>query len=289
MLHIERLLIRNRNLFVPTILHHSKMRTICEGERSNVRSAPKGAKDKIPLGINYGPVCPDLTSPTGGKDKDDDGGIVLKRAIVPGKCRMCFIPEEWFVFLRPMTGVSGPYILMIGLGNYLVSKEIYVMEHEYYMCLSLFVMGYYVTTRYGQIIGIALDKGVDAIANELEESRQNQVDGITTQIKNAKTTIWRAEGQKELIEAKKENVAIQLEAVFRERQMMVYKGVQRQMEYHVKRHWISRRIKHKWMVQWMLEQVYKGITPEFKKHVMEIAIRDLTVLADKYEASQANK
>ncbi|KAJ8737046.1 hypothetical protein PYW07_000317 [Mythimna separata] len=238
------------------------------------------------LPIKQGPVCPSLDVIKG--RKGDDEGPGLKRAKTPGKCRMGFIPEEWFLFLKPMTGVSGPYILMIGLANYAASKEILVMEHEYYLGLSVFVVVYIVSTRFGSKIGSLLDKQVDAIANDLEEGRYNQLASLKKVITDAETGIWRAEGQKDLIEAKKENIAIQLEAEFRERQMMVHKAVKRRIEYHVKRHWVSRRIKHKWMVQWILENVNKGITPEFKRKVMETAIRDLSALADKHKASQAS-
>ena len=236
----------------------------------------------------YTSVCPNLDFFPPDKGSSD-GGKVLKRALKPGKCRMGFIPDEWFLFLRPITGVSGPYLLMLGLVNYCASKEILVMEHEYYLGISICIVLYLVSTRLGPTVGSVLDKGVDEIANEYEQGRLNEIAAWQKQVEDAKTAIWRAEGQKDLIEAKKENVQIQLEAVFRERQMIVYRTVQKRIEYHLKQHWVTTRIRHKWMVKWIMEQVHKGITPEFKKHVMEIAIRDLSAIADKYESGGAKK
>ncbi|KAJ8737764.1 hypothetical protein PYW08_000359 [Mythimna loreyi] len=283
MLQILKYSIQKPKILIPMVLQHTtehrKSKECCDKGAANLKKPPTSYT------INRGPVCPEIDKFKG--DKDDGGKGGLKRAKVPGKCRMGLIPEEWFQFLRPMTGVSGPYILMIGLANYAASKEILVMEHEYYLGISIFLVIYIVTTKFGSKVGSLLDKQVDAIANKLEDGRNQQLGVLKKHIADAELGIWRAEGQKELMDAKKENIKIQLEAVFRERQMMVHRGVLRRMEYHVKRHWVRRRIRHKWMVQWILEHVHKGITPEFKKHVMEIAIRDLTLLADKYQAGKA--
>lgn len=209
------------------------------------------------------------------------GGMGLVRALKPGKCRLGFIPEEWFLFFKPMTGVSGPYIFMFVLGNYLVSKEIYIMEHEYYLGISIAIVLYIITTRFGSKIGAALDKEVDAIANALEQDRTDELALNKKIIKDAEDAKWRAQGQKELMDAKKENIAMQLEAVYRERLMMVFQGVRGRMDYHVKRYRAENRVHQKWMIEWILENVRKSITPEFKKQALDSAIKDLAALASR--------
>ena len=34
--------------------------------------------------------------------------------------------------------ISGPYMFLVSFGTYLVSKEIYVLEHEFYCGVALF-------------------------------------------------------------------------------------------------------------------------------------------------------
>lgn len=79
----------------------------------------------------------------------------------PGKVRLGFIPDEWFQFFYKKTGVTGPYTFGAGLLTYLFSKEIYVMEHEYYTGLSLIVMSYIACKKLGPVIASALDKEID--------------------------------------------------------------------------------------------------------------------------------
>ncbi|XP_072930608.1 ATP synthase subunit b, mitochondrial-like [Epargyreus clarus] len=194
---------------------------------------------------------------------------------------MGLIPEEWFLFFHSKTGVTGPYLFGIMLTNYLVSKEKFVMEHEYYCGLSIFVIIYYVSTNFGPAIGAALDKDVDEVANALEKSRTDEIAGLEGAIKAAKDAQWRAEGQQLLMDAKKENVAMQLEAVYRERLMQVYKMVKGRMDYHVKLYRAQARIQQKWMLEWILSQVMKSITPELEKQALNRAIEDLAAAANR--------
>ena len=71
------------------------------------------------------------------------------------------LPEEWFTFFYNKTGVTGPYVFGAGLMTYLCSKEIYVMEHEYYNGLSLAVMVVFAVKKFGPSLAAYLDKEVD--------------------------------------------------------------------------------------------------------------------------------
>ena len=83
----------------------------------------------------------------------------------PGKVRMGFIPEEWFQFFYNKTGVTGPYTFGVGLITYLCSKEIYVMEHEYYSGLSLAIMAIIAVKKLGPGIAGYCDKEIDVSVN----------------------------------------------------------------------------------------------------------------------------
>lgn len=66
-----------------------------------------------------------------------------------------------FQLFHSKTGVTGPYTFGVGLATYLFSKEIYVMEHEYYTGLSLLLMVYVATTKLGPSVSQWLDKEID--------------------------------------------------------------------------------------------------------------------------------
>lgn len=153
------------------------------------------------------------------------------------------------------------------------------MEHEYYSGLSWIVVLILVVKKMGPGIGASLDADVDAVLKEFEDDRTAEMKTYETVIKDAKDAQWRAEGQKLLMDAKKENIAMQIEAIYRERFMLVYKTVKGRMDYHLKRHQAETRIQQRWMTGWILENVRKSITPDFEKQALDRAIQDLAAAA----------
>lgn len=197
----------------------------------------------------------------------------------PGKVRLGFIPEEWFQFFYKKTGVTGPYTFGVGLLTYLCSKEIYVMEHEYYSGLSLAIMAVVAVKKLGPIVAAWTDKEIDRIENEWKSGREEELQNLSEAIEAEKKEQWRAEGALLLMDAKKENIALQLEAAFRERAMNVYNEVKRRLDYQVECRHIERRINQKHMVNWIVKNVLASISPQQEKETLNKCIADLSALA----------
>ncbi|KAF7403702.1 hypothetical protein HZH68_006496 [Vespula germanica] len=203
------------------------------------------------------------------------------RLVDPPPVRFGFIPDEWFTFFYSKTGVTGPYMFATSVGTYLLSKEIYVLEHEFYNALSFVIIWIILVKKLGPPLSKYLEKEQNAEIESWEESRKKQIDSAEENIKNIKDAIWRAEGQSLLMEAKRENVKIQLEAVYRERLAQIYNEVKNRLDYNAQIQIIERRIAQKHMVQWIIKNVLKAITPEQEKATLQQCIKDLQALASK--------
>ncbi|KYN20308.1 ATP synthase subunit b, mitochondrial [Trachymyrmex cornetzi] len=204
-----------------------------------------------------------------------------KRLIYPSPVRHGFIPEEWFQAFYPKTGASGPYVFAISLSTYLVSKEIYVLEHEFYTGISLMIMCIGSVKFLGPKLAQALDKGIDKYDEELNEGRNQEIKHYEDLISHEKKEQSNLDGQKMIMDIKKENVKMQLEATYRERMVQVYQEVKNRLDYQVQIQNLERRIAQKHMVQWIVNGVLKSITPEQEKATLHQCIKDLEVLAAK--------
>ncbi|XP_017133737.1 LOW QUALITY PROTEIN: ATP synthase subunit b, mitochondrial [Drosophila gunungcola] len=209
------------------------------------------------------------------------GGAIERRQRPehPGKVRLGFLPEEWFQFFYNKTGVTGPYTFGVGLITYLCSKEIYVMEHEYYSGLSLGIMAVIAVKKLGPVIAKWADGEIDKIESEWKEGREAELKVLSDAIEAEKKEQWRADGALLLMEAKKENIALQLEAAFRERAMNVYSEVKRRLDYQVECRHVERRLSQKHMVNWITSNVLASISPQQEKETLNKCIADLSALA----------
>uniref|UniRef100_V5H551 ATP synthase subunit b n=1 Tax=Anoplophora glabripennis TaxID=217634 RepID=V5H551_ANOGL len=197
----------------------------------------------------------------------------------PGKVRLRFYPEEWFQFFYKKTGVTGPYTFAFTLSTYLVSKEIYVLEHEYYSGLSLLIMWIVAIKKLGPPIAAYLDKEVDEYESAWNKSRVEEKQVLGEQIADEEKAQWSLEGQNLLIQAKRENVALQLEANYRERLVTVYNDIKKRLDYQVEKQNIERRIAQKNLVDWVVGKVRASITPDQEKQNINRCISDLGLLA----------
>ncbi|XP_023238976.1 ATP synthase subunit b, mitochondrial-like [Centruroides sculpturatus] len=201
------------------------------------------------------------------------------RRIYGGPVRFGFIPEEWFEFFYKKTGVTGPYAFGIGLITYLMSKEIVVAEHEFFCGVSLAIIFTTFIKKFGPKIAETLDKHIDNYEAELNNTKNDAIKTYEDAINGEKLEQWRAQGQKYLFDAKRENVHLQLEAEYRKRLMNVYEEIKKRLDYQLDMQNVSRQFEQKHMVNWIVNSVIKSITPEQEKEALQKCLSDIKVLA----------
>ncbi|KAJ8924452.1 hypothetical protein NQ315_007249 [Exocentrus adspersus] len=224
-------------------------------------------------------ICEKTTQSKSGSGikKDDKPPSSTNRIIrqQPGKVLFAFIPEEWFKSFIPKTGVTGFGTFLFTFGTYLVSKEYYVMEHNFYNGLGMFFLVWGVIKYMGPDVAKYFDREVDAYEKGWEKGRDETKAMLEEQIEDEKELQYQADGQVLLLEAKRENVHLQLEEAFRLRQMHVYKTVLDRLNYHVRVADVHSKIFHRNLIEYVTREVRKAITPELEKQMINISIDSL--------------
>jgi len=205
-----------------------------------------------------------------------------KRLLDPLPTRFGFIPDSWFQLFYPKTGVTGPYVFGVGFITYLLSKEILVLEHEFWTGVSFFMMIIYATKKFGPSVKEYLSKEHEKTLNAWNSGRDAEIAAMKEAIENEKKAQWQAEGQKMLFDVKRENVALQLEAAYRQRLRDVYSEVKKRLDYQVDKQQVETNIQQKHMVNWIISRVQKAITPEAEQENLKKCIADLKGLATKF-------
>lgn len=153
------------------------------------------------------------------------------------------------------------------------------MEHEYYTGISFFLLLYIGITKLGPGVKKYLDDESDRIEADFNQGRLDEIAHHEENIKQEQLAQWQSEGQLVLNDAHRENVALQLEAAYRERLAKVYAEVKRRLDYNVEVQHVDRRIKQKHLVNWVKEKVLSSITPDQEKENLNKCIADLSALA----------
>ncbi|KAL1462209.1 hypothetical protein WDU94_014064 [Cyamophila willieti] len=202
-----------------------------------------------------------------------------KRLIDPEPVRHIAIPERWFEFFYPKLGVTGPYTFTFGLITYLMSKEIWVTEHDFGYALGSVIIIGILHNKFGTQLGNYLNKEIQKDIEVLDGARNNKIQGLKDAVENELWNQERAKAQAVLFDARRENVQMQLEAAFRERALFAYNQVRNRLEYQAALESIHRRISQKHMVSWIVAHVLKSITPDQDKSTIKKCISDLKTLA----------
>lgn len=203
------------------------------------------------------------------------------RPIHPSPVRMGFVPEEWFTMLYNKTGVTGPYVTGVGLITFLLSKEILVMEHEFYTGIVLGIMSIAAVKKFGPSVANALDNQIEEEKQGYRQGREDQLNALKEGIENHELCIEQTKGQVVLFEAKKENIGLQLEAAYRERLQTVHDEVKKRLDYQMETSGVKTRFEQRHMVDWIVNSVRSSITPQQEQASLKQCISDLKALGAK--------
>jgi len=198
---------------------------------------------------------------------------------LPDPVRHWWIPEEYFQFFHSKTGVTGPYMFAISLGTYMSSKEIFVYEHDFYCGVCVWGAFVILANKLGPGMTKFADAEINAQKAELDSIRQREIDRCSQAVEEEEKSQWMAASYEDLIAAKKENVALQLEAEYRARIKDAFTQVKKRLDYQLQTANVLRANEQKHMVNWIIENVKKSITAKQEEDALKKCVADLKALA----------
>ncbi|KAM4873169.1 ATP synthase peripheral stalk subunit b, mitochondrial [Thomomys bottae] len=201
-----------------------------------------------------------------------------------GKVRLGVIPEEFFQFLYPKTGVTGPYVLGTGLILYFLSKEIYVITPETFSGLAVLLLMVYGIKKYGAACADFIDKLNEQKIAQLEEVKQASIKQIEKAIDTEKAQQALVHKRHYLFDVQRNNIAMALEVTYRARLHNVYKEVKNRLDYHISVQNMLQRKEQEHMIDWVEERVVQSISAQQEKETIAKCITDLKMLAKKAQA-----
>lgn len=178
-------------------------------------------------------------------------------------------------------------MLGTGLLLYMLSKEIYVINHETIAAASIGAVIIYGVKKFGPGVAAFADKLNDEKVAKAQEVKELAVSSLGQAIEDEKKEQWRVEGRQMLFDAKRNNVAMLLETNYRERLHMVTNEVKKRLDYQVELQNLQQRMEQEHMVNWVEQNVVKSITPQQEKESIAKCISDLKVLAKATQARAA--
>ncbi|XP_004689711.1 PREDICTED: ATP synthase F(0) complex subunit B1, mitochondrial [Condylura cristata] len=201
-----------------------------------------------------------------------------------GKVRLGLIPEEFFQFLYPKTGITGPYVLGTGLILYFLSKEIYVVTPDTFSAISTIGLLVFMVKKYGASIGEFADKLNEQKIAQLEEVKQASIKQIQDAIEMEKSQQALVQKRHYLFDVQRNNIAMALEVTYRDRLHKVYKEVKNRLDYHISVQNMMLRKEQEHMINWVEKHVVQSISAQQEKETIAKCIADLKLLAKKAQA-----
>lgn len=191
------------------------------------------------------------------------------------------IPESWFRFFYPKTGVSGPYAFAASFGSFLVSKEWIIYEHELLTGITSTAIFTYAVIKYGPKLSNWANSKIKAEGDNWENWRLGNIKCLDDIQTHYKGELDKTEAINHLYDIRKHDVEMQLEHEYRNRIKSVYEDTKRRLNYLVSVADSQRQIAHKNMVNWVISNAVNSIGQKQENEVLDSCIANLKQLSMK--------
>lgn len=194
--------------------------------------------------------------------------------------KLGLFPQTWFDAFYEKTGVTGPYLFGTGLVLTALSKELWVVEHGFSEFICFWAVMVFINKKFGKKISDYLYNSAEELnTKKLVEPLARSSAQCDSQIAELKTAIEQFKAADYIYQAKMENVALQLEEEYRKRLAEAHRAIKKRLDYQVEVEAAKKRYEHKHMVDWIVNNVIKGITPQQEKDALTQCIADLKKLS----------
>lgn len=215
-----------------------------------------------------------------GPDRDFKNYPTLRIPEHTPPTRLGIFPDRWFDAFYSKTGVTGPYMFMVSSFVFLMSKEYIVVDHN---SMEVIIVGgalYMFVRLLGKRVRDYTNKyNTDFMEKYWYEPIRETIDEAQANVDNTATQIQQQGRLKYLYEAKRENVDLQLETAYRQRLAEVHQAVKKRLDYQVEKENAVKRFEQNHMVNWIIRNVMKSITPQQEKDTLNRCIQDLKALS----------
>jgi len=148
------------------------------------------------------------------------------------KWRMMIVPDSWCRAVEKVTGTSGPYLLTGGVATFLWQKEIFVYDEQTWLLYGI-IMGYLFISR---AFGYRTDKYItEVLQKRINFMKSLKEEDLKEATEFRKESVAQSQSLKAVAEQFptifRENMALQLEAVYRRNMDAATNELKRRLDY----------------------------------------------------------
>jgi len=231
------------------------------------------------IGPEFRAVCAKAAADNDGPERDHVNFPRVEAPMTISPVRMYCVPQSWFDALYDKQGVTGPYILGFGSLLFFISKEWWVIEHEFAAGVCLFTTWAFLLKKLSPMAMEYMDKDIKEEDAKLDAVRSIPMKMMEETIVKMNENIDSAKHNHLVYDAKKENIALQLEAAYRQRLVDAHTQVKQKLDYHLHTDAVKQNFEHKHMVDWIVKNVRSSITPASEAATLKQCLVDLKGIA----------